>query len=56
MLYCYDCGSNNIKDITDGYYENNHICNKCGSRKIFDDEEEDLEEKILERLVKYIFE
>lgn len=43
MLYCYDCGSD---DINNNYKKN--ICNKCGSKKIFDDEEENLREKILQ--------
>ena len=42
MLVCYDCG--NIKiDRIEGF------CPKCNSDKIFDDEDDLLEEKILER-------
>ena len=43
MLYCYDCGSD---DISNNY--KNNICNECGSEKILDDEEENLREKILQ--------
>lgn len=42
MLYCYDCGSNSVS---------NEICNECGSKKVFDDEEENLREKILESIL-----
>ncbi|MBQ2408084.1 MAG: hypothetical protein IJH34_04985 [Romboutsia sp.] len=48
MLYCYDCGSSNIID--------GQSCIKCNSRKVFDDEDENLEDKILEILAEYILE
>ena len=45
MFYCYDCGSNNIEE-----FDNEVYCNDCGSAKVFDDEEENLEQRIMELL------
>lgn len=52
MYYCYNCGSSEVSDI---YEENNIIidrqCNNCGSDKVFNDDDRELEDKLKELMV-----